>query len=307
MQEAAVPQDPRRLSPANLWRAARGFSLPASVLPVVVAAAAVLPIAEWRWDVLAACVLGVGLLHVAGNMFNDYFDFRKGVDRRLHGDESRPGRVLVRGGLLPRDIVVEGLICMALAAMAAAYVVWQSGPGVLWFIVPAAAAIYAYTGPPFRLKYRALGEPVIFIVFGPLLLLGAAWAETGRFEMAALLLSVPVGLATTAILVGNNFRDCEEDGAAGIRTLGTLAGGLPARIVYFATVIGAVSMLPGGIGGVEAAMLLFLAVLHVDSGAAVAATLLIRLGTLYFVSILGVGLMGAWWVTSRSSGNRRPA
>ena len=174
-------------------------------------------------------------------MFNDYFDFRKGVDRRLHGDESRPGGVLVRGGLLPRDIVVEGLVCMALAAMAAGYVVWQSGPGVLWFIVPAAAAIYAYTGPPFRLKYRALGEPVIFIVFGPLLLLGAAWAQTGRFEMAALLLSVPVGLATTAILVGNNFRDREEDGAAGIRTIGTLAGGMPARIVYFATVIGAVA------------------------------------------------------------------
>jgi 1,4-dihydroxy-2-naphthoate octaprenyltransferase len=234
------PGQTRRLSVANLWRAARGFSLPVSVLPVVVATAAVLPWTAWRWDVLAACVLGVAALHMAGNMFNDYFDFRKGVDRRIHGDEMRPGRVLVRGGLLPRDILVEAAMCMTLGAAAAAYVVWRSGPELLWFAVPAAAAIYAYTGPPLVLKYRAMGEPVIFIVFGPLLLVGSAWAQTGRFEMAALMLSVPVGLATTAVLVGNNFRDREEDAAAGIRTIGTLAGGWPARIVYVVVVLGSV-------------------------------------------------------------------
>jgi 1,4-dihydroxy-2-naphthoate polyprenyltransferase len=227
-------------TPGSFWRAARGFSLPVSVMPVVAATAAVLPFSEWRWDVLAACVLGVGLLHVAGNMLNDYFDFRSGVDRRVEGDEVRPGRVLVRGGLAPRDILIEAMVCIVLALLAAAFVVWRSGAEVLWFAVPALLALYVYTGPPLTLKYRAMGEPVIFIVFGPLLLLGSAWAQVQRFEWAALVLSVPVGLATTAVLVGNNFRDREEDGAAGIRTLGTLAGGWPARIVYLMSVLGAV-------------------------------------------------------------------
>ena len=49
----------------------------------------------------------------------------------------------------------------------------------------------------------------------------------------------------------------------------------------------------------SALMLLFLAVLRVDAGSAVASVLLIRLSTLYFVSILGIGCMGAWWVNAR--------
>jgi 1,4-dihydroxy-2-naphthoate polyprenyltransferase len=78
-------------------------------------------------------------------------------------------------------------------------------------------------------------------VFGPLVFLGAAWAQTGQFELTALYFSIPLGLATTAILVGNNFRDQEDDRAAGIRTIGTIASrGIVARIVYLATVAGAV-------------------------------------------------------------------
>jgi 1,4-dihydroxy-2-naphthoate polyprenyltransferase len=225
----------------SFWRAARGFSLPVSVLPVLVATAAVLPFRQWRWDVMAACLAGVGLLHAAGNMLNDYFDFRKGVDHPSEGNENRPGFVLVRGGLAPRDILIEAILCIVLAAAAAGFVLWRSGPGVLYFLLPALAAIYAYTGPPFVLKYRALGELVIFPVFGPLVFLGAAWAQTGRFELAALYFSIPLGLATTAVLVGNNFRDRREDAEAGIRTIGTIArGGIVACIVYVATVVGAV-------------------------------------------------------------------
>ena len=85
--------------------------------------------------------------------------------------------------------------------------------------------------------------------------------------------------------------------------LSGLGVGMAAFVAFsvyaLATVIGAVSMLPGGIGGVEAAMLLFLAVLGVDAGSAVAAVLLIRLSTLYFVSILGIACMGVWWLNAR--------
>jgi uncharacterized protein (TIRG00374 family) len=85
--------------------------------------------------------------------------------------------------------------------------------------------------------------------------------------------------------------------------LGTDVHGFAAFSVYaLSTIVGAVSMLPGGIGGVEATMLLFLSVLRVTSGTAVAAVLLIRLSTLYLVSLLGVGFMAAWWLLNR----RRP-
>ena len=218
-------------------RALRAFSFPASVLPVVAATAAVRPVSQWDWPVLITAALGVMLLHAAGNLLNDYFDFRSGVDRRVTDDAGRPGRLLIRGELRPRDVFVEAAVCFTLALAAAVWLVWRCGPGVTWFCGAAALGLYAYTGPPFHLKYRALGEPLIFAVFGPLLMLGAAYAQTGRLEPIAALLSVPVGFLTTAILVGNNVRDHDEDRSAGVVTLTQVAGVRAVRILYAVLVV----------------------------------------------------------------------
>jgi 1,4-dihydroxy-2-naphthoate octaprenyltransferase len=203
-----------------------------SVLPVLIATAAVRPVAKWYWGILVVSALGVMLLHAMGNLLNDYFDFRSGVDRKVEGDEGRPGRLLVRGELTPREIFIEAMTCFLLGVPLAVYLIWTSGPGLLWFGLAAALALYVYTGPPFRLKYRALGEVLIFLVFGPLLTVGAAYAQTGGFEWLALILSVPVGVVTTAVLLGNNIRDMEEDKAAGIRTLAHSMGARAARTAY---------------------------------------------------------------------------
>ena len=220
-------------------RALRAFSFPVSVLPVLVATAAVRTVGDWRWDVLVASALGVMLLHAGGNLLNDYFDFRFGVDRKVTGDEGRPGRFLVRGELAPRDVLIEAIVCLALAAVAAGFLLTRCDRGILWFGLGAVVGLYAYTGPPLKLKYRALGEPLIFIVFGPLLVVGAAYAQTGRVEWAVAVLSVPIGLATTAVLVGNNVRDQEEDGDAGIVTLMHRVGHRAVRTLYVVLVVGA--------------------------------------------------------------------
>ena len=219
-------------------RALRLFSLVLSLLPIVVATAAARPFSEWRWDVLVALFLVVGLLHAAANLFNDYFDFLSGVDWKADGDDGRPGRVLVRGELTPRAVFIEGVACLALAAGATEYLAWESGWIVACFVGAGMFALYAYTGPPFQLKYRALGEPVIFLVFGPLLVTCAAYAQTGRWDLSILLLSVPIGVATTAVLLGNNIRDEDEDGAAGIRTLVHAVGPKAAKAVYVFGVLG---------------------------------------------------------------------
>ena len=200
-------------------RAIRAFSFPLSALPVLVAAAVVQPFPEWRWKVLIASVLGVLLLHSAGNLLNDYFDFRSGVDRRFKDDDGRPGRLLVRGELTLRDVLIEAGVCLVLCVPVSAYLVWQCGPGLLWFGAAALLGLYVYTGPPFALKYHMLGEALIFAVFGPVLTVGAGYAQTGRIEWPLLLLSVPIGMATTAVVLGNNIRDMDEDRSAGVRTL----------------------------------------------------------------------------------------
>ena len=221
-------------------RALRAFSLPVSVLPVLVATAAVRPIRQWDWPVLTASAIGVALLHAAGNLLNDYFDFRHGVDRAVAGDDRRPGRLLVRGDLRPRDVLAEALACLLLAAAVTAYLLWRRGAAIGYLALATVAGLYSYTGPPLRLKYRAMGEVLIFLLFGPGLMLGAAFAQTGKAEWALLPLSSAVGCATTGILVGNNIRDHKEEAAAGVRTLAHLAGAGPARVLYVLLEAGAV-------------------------------------------------------------------
>jgi len=219
------------------FRALRAFSFPVSVLPVLVATAAVRPFAEWDRGVLVASAVGVLLLHATGNLFNDYFDFRSGVDRRETGDEGRPGRFLVHGEMTPAEVLGEALVCLLLLVPVAVYLLVKCGPGLLWFGGAAAFGLYAYTGPPFQFKYRALGELLIFLVFGPVLMLGAAYAQTGRLEWRVLLFAVPIGFVTAALLVGNNIRDQQEDSAAQIVTVAHVAGGRGSRLLYVALVV----------------------------------------------------------------------
>jgi 1,4-dihydroxy-2-naphthoate octaprenyltransferase len=223
-------------------RATRAFSFPVSVLPVLVAVGAVLPPGQWRWDVLIASATGVGLLHAAGNVLNDLFDLRSGVDHLIE-DPGRTGRMLVRGEVTPRELWGIAIVCGLAGLAAGGYVAWVRGPVVLAFAAVAALGAWAYTGPPLKLKYRAMGEGVIFLVFGPAIMLGAAYAQTGQWEGRAAVLSVPIGMVTTAVLVGNNLRDRREDRAAGIRTLAHLAGGEVSRWLYVSLTFGAVILL----------------------------------------------------------------
>lgn len=218
------------------FRAVRAVTLTASILPVPVAVAAALPVSQWDWLALVACTLGCGLLQCAGNLLNDYYDFRYKVDHRTEGDENRPGRVLVLGLMNPSQVLAEALACLGVTALLALYLVLASrgGMALLWFALAGGVSLYVYTGPPLKLKYHALGEPLIFLTFGPILMLGAAFAQTGRIELMTLLASIPVGFATTAILTGGNIRDQEEDRQAGIRTLTAVIGHNRMRVLYVA-------------------------------------------------------------------------
>ncbi|MFP4104728.1 MAG: prenyltransferase [Phycisphaerae bacterium] len=242
----------RRLTAGKIWKSLRAFSLPVSVLPVVVAFAVAAEPGEWNLPVLLLAIPTVACFHLAGNLLNDYFDYARGVDRRTEDDRGRPGRLLVNRQLLPGDILTEALVFLGIALICSSGLLLMLGPGTLLFAIPAVVLLESYTGPPLHLKYRMLGEPAIFIVFGPLLMVGAGWALTGRLVGEVLLISIPVGLATTAVVAGNNYRDREEDLAAGIRTMGRLAGGNLSRVMYLTMVVLA-AILPvaywtGGIG-----------------------------------------------------------
>jgi len=223
-------------------RALRAFSLPPTLLPILIATAMVRPVEAWDWPILVASLVGAAMLGLTGNLLNDVFDFRSGVDRKVEGDEGRPGRFLVRGELTAREVLAFAAACALAAAAARAYLLWRR-PRLAWFGATALFGLYAYTGPPFRLKYRSLGELTIFLVFGPALTLGAAFAQIGRLDWHVGVLSIPIGMVTTAIAVAGNVRDRQEDGQAHIRTLAHIGSGGLARAAYIALPMAAVASL----------------------------------------------------------------
>lgn len=247
----------RRIDAPLLWRALRPFSFPLSLLPVLVGAAASGGEGGGDGKVLAAAIWGVLWLHAFGNTVNDLFDHRHGVDRRVEGDAGRPGRFLVRGELLPRHVALLAIACLVALLPAAVHLLLTRGPRVLPFGLAALLLAWVYTGPPLRLKHRGLGLPVVFLAFGPCLVLGAAVAIPPlRPSASALLLpfclSLLVGAETTAVLVANDLRDAEEDEGAGIRTTVRLLGrgrtlGLYAALLLVPPLAVAAGVIAGGL------------------------------------------------------------
>jgi 1,4-dihydroxy-2-naphthoate octaprenyltransferase len=223
--------------------AVRPFSFTCSMMPVIIATAAVAPVSRWRWDVFAVTIVAVLCLHVAANLLNDYFDYTSGVDARADEVGSRPGLMLASGAFTPRGFVRASLLALGVATLLSAYLTWRAGPLVPVFGVFAFFGLYYYTAPPLKLKARGLGELMMIIWFGPALVAGVAYVQTGTFPLPLILMGVPIGFLTAVILVSNNLRDLKEDSAGGVCTLAHALGPRWSAVLYMFLLVGA----PGGI------------------------------------------------------------
>jgi len=215
------------MSLAVLWRATRAYSLPASVVPVllgtVLAARGYGELGAGHFDTLTFVIVLVGavLAHFGANVINDYFDFVKGVDTRPeHGSG-----VLTRGEMTAAQALTYALVLFAGAALCGA-VLFGRHAGI---VVPLAALGLgcAVLYPAFLKKY-GLGDLLIIVAFGFGLTLGAYGVQAGRIGRHQLLLilfyAVPLCLLVDAILHANNLRDAADDRAVDVRTLATVLG-----------------------------------------------------------------------------------
>jgi 1,4-dihydroxy-2-naphthoate octaprenyltransferase len=105
-------------------------------------------------------------------------------------------------------------------------------------VSPACSPGYFYTASPFSLAYRGLGEVVVFVFMGPVIVLGAYYVQTETWAWAPFIASVPVGLLVAAILHANNVRDIENDRRNNKWTLAALAGRPLADYEYIALTLG---------------------------------------------------------------------
>lgn len=211
--------------------AARPKTLPAAIVPVWVGC-----VLAWRlsgtFDPYLALwtLLGAIAIQIATNFFNDAIDARKGADtaRRLG-----PVRVTASGLLRPRAVMAIAAGFLTAAAVCGVFLYQARGWPIVAIGLPSLLLAYGYTGGPFPLAYRGLGEAFVIGFFGVVAVAGTVFIQTGGWPGEALLLGVQTGLLSAVLISINNFRDREEDATTGKRTLAVRFGPQVAAVVIW--------------------------------------------------------------------------
>ena len=210
--------------------AVRPWSFPASAMPVAVTIAYLF----WRgmeidWLSGVWAIINVVVFHAAGNVWSDYFDYRKGVD----AEDTFGAKTMTSGEFTPREMLnlAIGLLLAALAMGVG--LMLRAGLPLLWFGVAGALTVVLYP----RLKYSALGDVDIMLAYALLPTLGTSFVATGCLQWEALWIALPVGLITVAILHSNNTRDIATDNRAKISTLAMNLGRNASKWLYAAEVL----------------------------------------------------------------------
>jgi 1,4-dihydroxy-2-naphthoate polyprenyltransferase len=224
----------RRL--AGAWEVVRPFSFTASLLPVSVGGAIALSQGRMHWALFVAALLGALGLHIGTNVINEIYDVRHGIDAIT---SPRMSMAILKGRISERDAFVVAWSGFILAALMGIFLLLQRGWPIVLLGLIGFIGGYFYTAPPFQYKYRALGLPLVFVLMGPLMVIGSYYAVTGGFDPNLIVVSIPVGLLVTAILHGNEWRDVAEDTRHGFTTFSAQVGRDAAHWVYVMLILGA--------------------------------------------------------------------
>jgi 1,4-dihydroxy-2-naphthoate octaprenyltransferase len=211
-----------------LWVAgARPKTLPAAVVPVVVGTSAVAGDRFILWRFIAALVVALAL-QVATNFANDYSDGIRGTD----DDRVGPLRLVGSGAASASAVKRAVVISFSLAGVVGLALSIAVNPLLLLVGAASIAAGWFYTGGKNPYGYLGLGEVFVFVFFGVVATVGSAFVQTESLSGLATVLSVPVGVFATALLVINNLRDRVGDAAVGKRTLAVRLGDRATRRLY---------------------------------------------------------------------------
>ena len=221
--------------------ATRPWSFPASTMPALVATSYVFlknsdNLSAVNWWLVVPIFLGVVLFHSAGNLISDYFDYKHGVD--TPNNIGNTNMMIINGIFEPKTIFRYGFTLLVLASIIGIVLTCVTG----WQLLVIGGLGFLLTMFYYKLKFNALGDLDIFIVFGVLIALGTSFVLTGVLDYSVLLVSAPTGLLITGILHANNTRDIENDTSANIATQASVLGVKMSRIYYVLLVGGAYVM-----------------------------------------------------------------
>ncbi len=212
--------------------ATRPWSFSMSVISVTLGTLVAAGRAPVDWLSFAAVVAGVVLVHAAGNVLNDYCDTRSQVDQADTGTANYRPHPVFSGLMSPRAVLVEAAVLFAPAALIGVWLAVSRTPLVFSLAFAGLLLTVFYTGWPLQLKYRALGELVVFLIWGPLQFEGAYAVQTGDLSVDVLVASIPFGILVALVLFANNIRDIEHDSRVGISTIAIRLGSRHSLVAF---------------------------------------------------------------------------
>jgi 1,4-dihydroxy-2-naphthoate octaprenyltransferase len=206
-----------------------------------------------NWGLLALAIVGLVLAHAANNMINDYFDLEGGVDTDDYVRALYAPHPILSGWVTKRQLGTAILLVNAIDLAIMLFLVAQRGPLVAVFALGGLFVSVFYVAPPIRLKHIGLGEPGVFVVWGPLMVVGTFFVATGEIPAWAWVASLPYAILVTTVLFGKHIDKIDADRKKGVRTMPVLLGERRARlaaqilmIAFYPIVVGAA--LAGWIG-----------------------------------------------------------
>ncbi len=202
------------------WRLLRPHTLTASFVPVCIGTALALHSGPVNWLLFLAMLLASILIQAATNMFNEYFDYVRGLDTK---DSVGIGGTIVRDGVSEKTVLNMAITFYAIAIVLGLYICalsswWLAVVGLICMSIG-----YLYNGGPFPISASPLGELFAGFFMGIIVII-SFFIQTGKVTLSSVLIAVPFMVLIGAILTSNNIRDLDGDKAHGRRTLAILLG-----------------------------------------------------------------------------------
>lgn len=203
------------------WQLTRPHTLTAAFVPVLLGSA--LAIYETSIDagLFIAMMVASLFLQIATNMFNEYYDFKRGNDT---AESVGIGGAIVREGIKPHVVLNSALGLYGASILIGIYICmnsswWLAAVGLLGMAIG-----YLYTGGPLPIAYTPFGEIISGFVMGMLLILISFFIQTGTVTTTSVLVAIPSLLLVGGIMLSNNIRDLDGDKEFGRKTLAILIG-----------------------------------------------------------------------------------
>lgn len=225
----------------KIWlEAVRLRSLPVSISGVVMA----IGIAVWqnhfKWVPTVLCLIFAVLAQVVSNFANEYYDYRRGADKK---GRVGPRRGVTEGDIRPKTLRNVTYITLAVACLVGCGLIPYGG----WQMIPVgvmiAAFALAYSTGPYPLSYHGLGELTVFLFYGLVPVIFGYYVIAGRWDALAVLGGITIGFMGVNVLLVNNYRDMEDDIDAGKRTAVVIFGRKLSAAAYLFNGFMAIAML----------------------------------------------------------------